>query len=398
MVNLMTSLTSRERMLRSFSFMETDHLPCCFMSFAALRKRLEDNWFKVVETELSMGLDSMLFIPMASRSQRKEHPDLRGLPVKFHDQVTVKEWREEKPFGLDILYKEYSTPVGKLSTCVNLSDDWPHGDHIPFIDDYQIPRVIKPLITCRKDLEALSFLLMPPQKEDIKQFAREAADAHEFSNKHGILLSGGWGVGMDMANWLCGMENLMVLSIEQPDFVTDLIEMIHQWNLKRMEVVLSAPVDLYFRRSWYEGRDFIPPKFYRDVILPRLAVEVNLAHEHGVKFGYICTSGTKPMLDIYLQSEIDVLVGVDPVQDPHAELAYLRNKLGGKVSLWGGVSAAVTVEMGSETDVRQAVKQAIQALGPDGFILSPVDNITVDDPRTWQNIEYFVDEWKKLRA
>ena len=66
---------------------------------------------------------------------------------------------------------------------------------------------------------------MPPQKEDISQFYEEADTAYEFSNKHGILLSGGWGVGMDMANWLCGMENLMVLSVEQPDFVTDLIEL-----------------------------------------------------------------------------------------------------------------------------------------------------------------------------
>ncbi|MBE3143968.1 MAG: hypothetical protein IMZ61_08605 [Planctomycetes bacterium] len=394
----MTTLSSRERMLRSICFQETDHIPCCFMSFATLRKRLDDNWFKVAESELSMGLDSMLFIPMAPRSQRKDHPDLRGLPVRFYPQVKVKEWREDKSPGSGVLYKEYSTPAGKLTTCVNLSEDWPHGDHIPFIDDYQIPRVIKPLVTCRQDLEALEFLLIPPQDDDIIQFNNEADAAHAFSSGHGILLAGGWGVGMDMANWLCGMENLMVLSIEQPDFVTDLFEMIHQWNLKRMEVVLSAPVDLYFRRAWYEGCDFVLPKFYKQVILPRLAAEVNLAHEHGVKFGYICTSGTKPMLDYYLQAKIDVLVGVDLVQDPHANLPNLRSKLGGKVSLWGGVSAAVTVEMGSETDVRQAVRQAIHDLGPDGFILSPVDNITVDEPRSWQNINYFIDEWQNLRS
>jgi hypothetical protein len=203
---------------------------------------------------------------------------------------------------------------------------------------------------------------------------------------------------MDMANWLCGMENLMVLSVEQPDFVADLIGMIHQWNMRRMEVVLSTPIDIYFRRAWYEGRDFVLPKFYKDVILPSLIAEVNLAHEQGVKFGYICTSGSKPLLDYYVESKIDVLVGVDPVQDPHADLSNLRRRLGGKASLWGGVSAAVTVEMGSEIDIREAVRQAIHDLGPDGFILSPVDNITVDDPRTWQNINYFIDEWQKIRA
>jgi hypothetical protein len=36
-------------------------------------------------------------------------------------------------------------------------------------------------------------------------------------------------------------------------------------------------------------------------------------------------------------------------------------------------------------------------LGPDGFILSPVDNITVDAPRTWHNIDAFIDEWRRIR-
>ena len=34
-------------------------------------------------------------------------------------------------------------------------------------------------------------------------------------------------------------------------------------------------------------------------------------------------------------------------------------------------------------------------LGPDGLILSPVDNITVDAPQTWRNVETFIDEWQK---
>jgi uroporphyrinogen decarboxylase len=212
---------------------------------------------------------------------------------------------------------------------------------------------------------------------------------------HGVLLAGGWGIGMDMANWLCGMQNLMLMMMEQPAFVADLLEMIHVWNKRRMEVVLSAPVDLYIRRAWYEGCDFVMPGFFRDAILPRLKAEVDLAHEHGAKFGYICSSGTRPMLDFYLEAGIDVLIGVDPVQGTHTDMPLLKQKLGGRVCLWGGVSGAVTVELGTEQEVRTAVRGAIQTLGPDGFILSPVDNITVDAPLTWQNVDIFVDEWRR---
>ena len=212
-----------------------------------------------------------------------------------------------------------------------------------------------------------------------------------------MLLAGGWGVGMDMANWLCGMETLMLLAMEAPGFVADLLEMIHVWNKQRMEVVLSAPVDLYIRRAWYEGCDFVMPDFFREAILPRLKAEVDLAHERGARFGYICSSGTRPMLDAYLEAGIDVLIGVDPIQGTFTDMPLMRKKLAGRVCLWGGVSGAVTVEMGTEQEVRAAVRDAIRTLGRDGFILSPVDNLTVDAPRTWQNVDHLIDEWQQCR-
>ena len=146
-----------------------------------------------------------------------------------------------------------------------------------------------------------------------------------------------------------------------------------------------------------EGCDFITPRFFKKSVLPRLKAEVDLAHERGALFGYICSSGTKPMLDFYKEAGIDVLIGVDPIQGTHTDLPLMKSKLAGSTSLWGGVSAAVTVERGSEAEVREAVRTAVQNLGPGGFILSPVDNFTVDEPLTWDNIQVFIDEWKKRR-
>lgn len=387
------TLNSRQRLLRAISGEEVDHFPCSFMSFAILRKRKQEDWYAVAREEKAMGLDPMLFIPMASRASRREHPDLRGLPVRLGQEVKLKEWVENDT----VLYKVYETPAGKLTTRVRLSDDWPHGNYIPFLDDYQVPRTDKPLVTGVDDLPALSFLLTTPNNEDTAAFRQETEQAKQFAEREGVLLAGGWGVGMDMANWLCGMQNLMMLAIDQPEFVNELLEMIHQWNMARMKVVLSTPVDLYIRRAWYEGCDFITPRFYKQYVLPRLKREIDLAHEYGAKFGYICSSGAKPMLDLYAGSGMDVLLGIDPIQGTHTDMPLMKEKLSGKTSLWGGVSAAVTVERGTEDEVRQAVELAVNTLGPDGFILSPIDNLTVDEPLTWTNIRVFIDEWQKRR-
>jgi len=190
------------------------------------------------------------------------------------------------------------------------------------------------------------------------------------------------------------MEPLMFHMMDRPGFVDDLLEMIHKWNLKRMEVVLSAPVDILIRRAWYEGCDFVTPDFYRRSILPRLKIEVDLAHEHGAKFGYICSSGLRPMLADHLASGLDVLIGIDPVQGRLTNLQELKREIGPRICLWGGVSGAVTVERGSEEEVRAAVREAVHKLGPAGFVLSPVDNLTVDAPLTWRNVDVFIDEWR----
>ena len=386
-------MNSRQRILRAINYQEVDYIPCSFMSFAIMRKRKHEDWYAVAREEKALGLDPMLFIPMASRADRREHPDLRGLPVRAHPTVRMVEWVEEG----HTLHKEYQTPAGRLSTSIRLSEDWPHDKHIPFVDDYQIPRAIKPLVTGPDDLLALAFMLQPPGFEDTQFFYEEIGQARLFAEHEGVILAGGWGVGMDMANWLCGMENLMMFAIDQPEFVDQLLEIIHKWNLVRMRTVLSGKVDLFIRRAWYEGCDFITPGFFQQCVLPRLKIEVDLAHEYGANFGYICSSGTRPILDFLVDSGVDVLLGVDPVQGTYTDLPLMKQKLFGKVCVWGGTSAAVTVERGSEVQIRQAVHQAINILGPTGFILSPVDNLTIDEPLTWNNINIFIDEWKRNR-
>ncbi|MDI7274651.1 MAG: hypothetical protein QME94_01595, partial [Anaerolineae bacterium] len=199
-------LTSRERMLRAMRHEEVDHVPCAFMSFTALRGRCQDA-YELCQQELAMGLDSWLMVPSSWRNQRPNHPDLRGLPVRWPASVQTRLWLEEAA-GDDcpILHKEYHTPAGVLTTRVKKTADWPHGNFVPFLDDYQIPRAIKPLVTCRADLEPLRTMLQPPAEEDVGAFRAELERARDFGARHGVLIAGGWGVGADMAGWLCGLE------------------------------------------------------------------------------------------------------------------------------------------------------------------------------------------------
>lgn len=391
----MEPLTSRQRILRTLNLEEVDHVPCCLMSFSALRKRCNENMYELVKAERRLGLDSMLFIPYEPRSKRPENPDLRGLPVRFHPDVKIREWYSFGDDGKKLVNKEYITPAGNLTSIVKLTSDWPHGMHIPFLDDFQIPRAVKPLITHSSELEALQFLLMPPTKEDINDFEKEMNKARAFINDEKVILASGWGVGIDMVAWLFGLKNLVYAQYDQPDFLIDMLSLINKWNISRMKVILNNHVDLYLRRAWYEGCDFLTPKFFHKCVLPILSNEVNLAHQFGAKFGYIRTSGINPLLNDYLNANVDVLIGLDPVQGTNTDFSLIRKKLAGNMCTWGGVSGSITIENGTELEVRQAVSSAIEKLGPDKFILSPVDNITVDTLKSRTNLKTMISEWQK---
>jgi hypothetical protein len=50
--------------------------------------------------------------------------------------------------------------------------------------------------------------------------------------------------------------------------------------------------------------------------------------------------------------------------------------------------------LGSGDEIKTAIRKAVDELGPEGLILSPVDNITVDSPKTWENVRTFIKEWQ----
>ena len=368
------------------------------MIFGALEQRCQGH-FEFVAKQMALGLDPFVQVPPRAPKTQSDHGDLFGPPVRFDPRVSVREWREDrKDERYPVLCKEYETPEGTLRVEVAKSEDWPYGDHVPFLDDFLIPRSLKFIVEKIEDLDALKYLLIPSPREDVEAFRANAAEAKRFAEERGLLLAAGWGVAADMAGWLCGLSNLIYMAADQPDLLHAVMDAITRYNRQRMELMLDAGVDLFIRRGWYEGADFWSPALYRRYLLPGLKKEVALAHSRGAKFGYINTTGTMPLLDLFLEAGIDVLIGVDPVQGSDTDMAAMKRKLAGKMALWGGVNGFVTVERGTKEEVEQAVAEAMRILAPGGgFILSPVDNIRDTSDRTWRNVVALIDAWRRLR-
>jgi uroporphyrinogen-III decarboxylase len=257
-----------------------------------------------------------------------------------------------------------------------------------------VPRSKKFLVTAPEDLDALGCLLVPPTHEEVAAFKIEAGPAIELARRHDLLLAGGWGVGADLIGWIFGLGNMVFSIYDQPDFMREMLDIIAVWNRARMAVVLEAGIDLYIKRAWYENCDFWTPASYREFLLPIVKADAELAHQKGARLGYIITSNCMPLLEMFAEAGVDVLIGVDPEA---WDMAAAKEKLANRVALWGGVNGHLTVEHGTIQEVQAEVRQAIEVLAPGGgFILSPVDNVRENTPRSHKNIQGLITEWQRL--
>jgi len=381
-------------MLASLNREEPDYTPCSFMLYGALKSRCTD-YTEFIERQVNMGLDTCVELPPRSPTVINDYYNLHGLPVHYSEKVQINEWietldGEERP----VMIKEYHTPAGVLRTEVRQTDDWRWGNHVPFLDDYIVPRARKHLVCEPQDLERIRFLLVPPSPEEINAFRSQSAQAILQARKHDLLLTGGWGVGADLIGWICGLENMILLPYDQPAFFTELLNIVAEWNQHRMRVVLDAGIDLYIKRAWYENLDFFPPRSWRKYLFPILKADADLAHERGAKFGYIITSSCMPLLNQFVEAGVDVLLGVDP----HCwNLEEAKRSVGDRICFWGGVNGHLTMELGSQDDVRAEVQSAMNVLAPGGgFILSPVDNVREDTSTSQANVQVLIAEYQHL--
>lgn len=388
-----TTTTSRERMLAALNCQTPDHPPCSFMIFGALLHK-SDSYLDFVTRQLDLGLDATVMIPPRPPRLRNDYFDLYGLPVSYAPEVRIEE-EVIHPEGENtpVMVKTYHTPAGDLTTRVRQTEDWPWGDHVPFLDDYLIPRSQKFLVENSDDLEAFQYLLVPPTDEEIRAFQEESQPVKSFASKHGLLVTGGWGVGLDMASWVHGLNTLVYDVYDHPDFLRALFSMIADWNRHRMAVVLEEGVDCFIKRAWYENTDFFTPGSWKEFVQPELRKDVSLAHEAGAKFAYIITANAMPLLDIIAETGVDAIIGIDPEA---YDIDETKAKVGGRVCLWGGVNGHLTVEHGSYEAVRGEVAAALQSLGPDGFILSPVDNVREDTEHAMANVKTLIQTWQEL--
>ena len=342
--------------------------------------RIEDD-FKRVKAWLNLGVDDLLDV---------------SLPWSIHPDVIIKDWEEG-----DILCRSYQTPKGEILQKVKKTEELiPPGwtiqpDKLVVFEDFNLPRSVMFPASIKEDLPKLKYLLQKPDKEQIKEFKARVALIKEFADENGIFVQGWSAFGMDGVIWLCGVERAVISAMTEPEFFQELVDIVFEFDLMRTEMLLDfGGIDMIVQRGWYSSTDFWSPELFKKYVSPNVKKLVRLAHQKGVKFGYVITTGVMTMIEDLIDAGVDLIYFADPEGD-NLDLTELKEITKGRISVAGGLSSTMTLnKMNNEDSIREKVRAAMETMGERGFILSPVDALFPDTP--WENVRIMIDTWKEV--
>jgi len=400
------TMSSKQRMIAAIHCQEVDHIPLAQLFHSTVlgtpAAKQWDDQFQRAEVMKEIGIDPVIDI---------------WLPIPQPPaDITVHKWQEDDPDNPDsLLCAEYETPAGKLVQKVRKTRDWYDPTHYRFLPDWQgqahrrpddfdeiemmddwfTRRYKVPLISGPADLDKLEYLLQPPSGQARDEWLASACKAQQRAKEMDLLsharrLSVG-----DWFMWLCLIEEFLCAMIEQPDYVTRFYEIIQRYNRDILELVLEADPDVVQYRGWYDIPDYWGRERYQRILRPHIDELAQIVHDAGKLFCVLMPEGYTLYRDILNEMNVDVYLGLEPLAARKSEdFAAVKAAFDDRHCIWGGVNAPVTVGRGSEEEIEEAVRFAIDTLGRSGLVLN-ASMYLYDNDVHWDQFMTFVDAWRR---
>ena len=394
-------MSSRQRYMAALNHEEADRVPIFIDGVPNAFFTQKVKWYNQFERALVMkelGCDPMINI---------------WLPTPIPSaEAGIRTWRESKD-GKIYLGKEFSTPKGNLRQIIHETEDWVDSSHgywvqrtlesgekmtygMDVYDDWCVSRRTEPWVKGREDLEKLKYILKMPTKWELDEWRHDTSRAMEFAQKHDLLTCVRRTIVSDASQWFCDIEWFMYQLYDDAEFVEEFFEIFEEIAAWQTQLALEQKPDILQRRGWYDTPDFWGGAHFDKYIAPSVNNEAKTVHEEGAKFAYLLTEGWGPYLEKFKKLDVDLFWGLDPNRN-HATLEEVKSSIGAQSTILGGVSSEEDIILGTEEQIREAVRRAVETMAPGGgFIIAPSVGLWRNAP--WENVAVFIDEAQKAGA
>jgi len=160
----------------------------------------------------------------------------------------------------------------------------------------------------------------------------------------GVWIAASFWFGFDVTHaWAVGTERLLIAMIEQPDWVSDMLNHFLNVDIALFQMVWDAGYH-FDEITWpddmgYKGKQFFSPRMYRELVKPVHKRAADWAHERGVKVRLHSCGNVNPLIPDLIEIGIDMLnplevkAGMDPIA--------LKKQYGDRLAFHGGLNAVL---------------------------------------------------------
>ncbi len=181
---------------------------------------------------------------------------------------------------------------------------------------------------------------------------------------------------------LRGFQQLLLDLAINPDLVSQLLDIPHQYHLAVAKKLTQIGVDMIFLGDdvGTQNKMLISPEMWRIFLKPRMAAIIAelKAINPDLKVAYHTDGNVEPIIPELIEIGLDVL---NPIQPASMDPAKIKNAYGDKLCFWGTIDEQHTLPFGTQDDVSNEVKTRLKTVGYDGgLILAPTHAIQLDTP------------------
>jgi hypothetical protein len=177
------------------------------------------------------------------------------------------------------------------------------------------------------------------------------------------------GTGLDDVRHLLGLELFSYLYADDPGLISEALETITVRNVAECHAIADttlSPAVLTYGDIAYKHRLLHSPHFLRSEFYPRLKRLNDAWHEHGFKCLFHSDGYLMDAIDDLVEAGID---GLNPIETVAGmSLRELREKVGPRLFLAGGIDMSQLLSNGTPEEVRQVCQQAVRDAYP-GYMM-----------------------------
>ena len=164
-----------------------------------------------------------------------------------------------------------------------------------------------------------------------------------------------------------GMQDYWINSIDNPDFIHDFHQIIHEYSLRELELFARYRVEavMFALGVGMKSGPMCSPAMLEEFQYPTLRELVQTAKSHGMAVWVHVDGNVAQMMADFVDMGVDVLHPMEPC-DGVQNIYAVKEQYGERITLHGNIDVAGVLAQGTPEEIRQDTLEHMERLGVGG--------------------------------